>query len=199
MKIPIVNLDRKLAILGRTDLIMLALTMAARQEEQGVVYSNDQAAAETLVNLRSRLAASWSNGNHNTWRGTSDSAVTCRQGYQNHDSMAYNSQTKSSALAGGENSAIAQNVNPSSHAYLYSDINIQNTISGLSNAMEGMQAQHVYIHSKQELMSNALQQVMTMLQQLTKEKKLLPKLMLIPIYRGRIGYTMPFHMVIFRE
>ena len=44
----------------------------ARQEDQEEAYSNDQAAAETLVNLRSRSAVSWSHGDPNTWRGTSD-------------------------------------------------------------------------------------------------------------------------------
>ena len=140
----------------------------ARQEDQGEAFLNDQAAAETLVNLRSRSAVSWSHGDPNTWRGTSDAR---RQGYQNRESMAYNSQTESSTLTCGESSAMLQNVNPSQQAYHYSDVDIQNTISGLGNAIEGIQAQQVYMHSKQEIISNALQQVMTMLQQLNKEKQ----------------------------
>ena len=85
--------------------------------------------------------------------------------------MAYNNQTESSTLTCGESSAMLQNVNPSSQAYHYSDVDIQSTISGLGNAMEDIQAQQVCMHFKQEIMSNALQQVMAMLQQLIKEKQ----------------------------
>ena len=144
-----------------------ASSQIARQEDQGQANQNDQAAAETLVNLRSRSAVSWSHGDPHTWRGTGD---TSRQGYQNRESTAYNNQSEPSTFASSETSATLQNANPSAHTYPYSDVNIQNTISGLGNAMEGIQAQQVYMHSKQEIMSNALQQVMTMLQQLTKEK-----------------------------
>ena len=145
-----------------------ASSQMARQEDQGQANPNDQAAAETLVNLRSRSAVSWSHGDPHTWRGTGD---TSRQGYQNRESTAYNNQSEPSTFASSETSATLQNANPSAHTYPYSDVNIQNTISGLGNAMEGIQAQQVYMHSKQEIMSNALQQVMTMLQQLTKEKQ----------------------------
>ena len=80
-------------------------------------------------------------------------------------------QSEPSTFASRETSATLQNANPSAQTYLYSDVNIQNTISGLGYAMKGMQAQQVYIHSKHEVMSNALQHVMTMLQQLPKEKQ----------------------------
>ena len=145
-----------------------ASSQMAGQEDQGQANPNDQAAAETLVNLRSKSAVSRSHGDPNTWRGTSD---TRRQGYQNHESTAYNIQSEPRTFVSGGTSTTLQKANPSSHTYLYSDVNIQNTISGLGNAMKGMLAQQVYKHSKQEVMSNALQQVMTMLQQLTEEKQ----------------------------
>ena len=145
-----------------------ASSQMAGQEHQGQANPNDQAAAETLVNLRSRSAVSWSHGDPNTRRGTRD---TRRQGYKNRESAAYNNQSEPSTFASSETSATLKNANPSAHAYPYSDVNIQNTISGLGNAMKGMQAQQLYLHSGQEVMSNALQQVMTMLQQLTKEKQ----------------------------
>ena len=161
-----------------------ASSQMARKEDQGQANANDQAAAETLVNLRSRSAVSWSHGDHNTRRGTSD---TRRQGYQNRESTAYNNQSEPSTFASGETSATFQKANPSAHTYLYSDVNIQNTISGLGNAMKGMQAQQVYMHSKQEVMSNALQQVMTMLQQLTKEKQAPPQTNPSPYIQGEGG------------
>ena len=151
---------------SQTDIEEASSQMA--RQDQGQANPNDQAAAETLVNLRSRSAVSWSHGDHNTRRGTSD---TRRQGYQNRESTAYNNQSEPSTFDSSETSATLQNANPSAQTYLYSDVNIQNTISGLGNAMKGMQAQQVYMHSKQEVMSNTLQQVMTMLQQLTKEKQ----------------------------
>ena len=48
---------------------------SSRQEDRGVLYTNDQAAAETLVNLRSRAMVSSSHGDADTWRSTDDSAL----------------------------------------------------------------------------------------------------------------------------
>ena len=112
-----------------------ASSQMAGQGDRGQANSNDQDAAETLVNLRSRSAVSWSHGDHNTWRGTSD---TRRQGYQNRESTAYNNQSEPSTFDSSETSATLQNANPSAQTYLYSDVNIQNTISGLCNPMKGM-------------------------------------------------------------
>ena len=151
----------------------LADDQMGMQEDQGVAHTNEQAAAETLLNLRSRSAVSWSYGDANS--NTRGSGNLNREGPrpQSYQNIArYERMSERNAAAGGECAAtMTQNLAPSSQAYIYSDTNIQNTIAGLGSAMEGLQAQQVYIHSQQETMSSALQQVMIMLQSLSKEKQ----------------------------
>ena len=142
------------------------------QDDQGVAQTDAQAAAEALINLRSRSAVSWSCGDANKrGAGNSNPAGTRRQGYQHIENMVYD---ENNVAARGESAAPwLQNTAPSSNAYTYSDTitNMQNTIAGLGIAMDSIQAQQVYMHTQQETMSSALQQVMTMLQLLTKEKQ----------------------------
>ena len=143
-----------------------------RHENQGVAHTDDQAAAEALLNLRSRSAVSWSCGDANKrGAGNSNPAVTRRQGYQHVENMVYGDNN---VAACGENEAAwIQNTAPSSHAYTYSDTiaKMQNTIAGLGIGMESIQAQQAYMHTQQETMSSAMQQVMAMLQLLIKEKQ----------------------------
>ena len=134
-------------------------------------YTNDQTAAEALVNLQSRSTVSWSHGDADYWRRTNDPVLTKRHGYQNLDGSVYSRPTESGTLAYQGNTTMSQNVNPLPHASLYSNANIQNTIAGLGNAMESMQNQQAYMHTKQETISNALKHVMVMLQTLNKEKQ----------------------------
>ena len=123
---------------------------SGRQEDQEVSYTNDQTAAEALVNLQSRSTVSWSHGDADNWRRTNDPAFTKRHGYQNLDGSVYSRPTESGTLAYQGNTTMSQNVNTLPHASLYSNANIQNTIAGLGNAMESMQNQQAYMHTKQE-------------------------------------------------
>ena len=145
------------------------------QDDQEVAYTDEQAAAETLVNLRSRSAVSWSYGDTNTrGSGKIHQEDPRRQSYQNIISMSYERSSEHNAAAGGESAAtMTQSMDPSLHAYTYSSTirNMQNTITGLGIAMDNIQAQQVYMHTQQETMSSAMQQVMAMLQLLTKEKQ----------------------------
>ena len=94
---------------------------SSRQEDRGVSYTNAQAAAETLVNLRSRAMVSWSHGDADTWRRTDDPAVKEQYGFQNFDRAVYSRPIDSGTAACQGNATMSQNVNPSSTAILYSD------------------------------------------------------------------------------
>ena len=114
--------------------------------------------------------------------------------------MRYDRSSEHNAAAGGESAAtMTQSMDPSSQAYIYSDTNIQNTIAGLGNAMDSLQAHQVYMHSKQETMSSALQQVMTMLQLLTQdEHKDLRKVMTtVATCKTKVGLVP--HMAMYRK
>ena len=86
------------------------------QEDQGVAHTNEQAAAETLLHLRSRSAVSWSYGDANS--NTRGSGNLNREGPrpQSYQNIArYERMSEHNAAAGGECAAtMTQNLAPSS-------------------------------------------------------------------------------------
>ena len=153
-----------------------SVSQDSTQDGHEFAIVNDQAAAATLMQLQSRSAVSWSHGDADTWKSTTDNPSTarydCHYGYsRSEDSVIHRAQPNTTTTHG--------NINQVQNAALYSQSNVQNTILGLDNAIRSMQQQQVNMrqqqvdmYSKQETIANALQNVMSMLQSLTNNNQM---------------------------
>ena len=101
-----------------------------------------QAAASTLLQLHTR-------DTNNTASGDQDD-----QTYGN------------SSLNNRNMAQLPENTNRTSNAFMYSQINMQNTMAGLSNAIGMLQQEQLNMHARQENITGTLTQVLSVLQEL---------------------------------
>ena len=142
-------------------------------------FSTDQAAAETLMQLQSRSAPSLSYDSAVVWRTTEDHLSP--SAHQEYPNLTRSSRTRSRepVIYGPSRNAKAPNdIDDFRNAVVYSEANVQNTMIGLNNAINSIQHQQVNMqrqqtdmHLKQETITSALNNVMLMLQELTKSNQ----------------------------
>ena len=144
------------------------------EERRG--FSTDQAAAETLMQLQNRSAPSLSYGRADVWRTTVDHpAPSVHQEYINLTRLSRSRSYEPVIYGLSRNTKAPYDIDAFRNAVVYSDANVQNTMIGLNNAINSIQHQQVNMqrqqtdmHLKQETITSVLNNVMLMLQELTK-------------------------------
>ena len=144
---------------------------------QGQVPNNDpltlardsalqQAAASTLLQLHDREIPNIASGdseNHtnNTLRfGTGRlTGVNASSQYTNRPGVNYSYSSRDSTQ-------VSENANATQNAFMYSQVNMQNTMAGLSSAIGSLQQEHLNLHTRQESITSTLTQVLSVLQEL---------------------------------
>ena len=125
-----------------------------------------QAAASTLLQLHDREIPNIASGdNENHTNSTSRfgtgrlNGVDASAQYTNRPGVNYSYSSRDSTQ-------VPENANATQNAFMYSQVNMQNTMAGLSSAIGSLQQEHLNMHTRQESITSTLTQVLSVLQEL---------------------------------
>ena len=125
-----------------------------------------QAAATTLLQLHDREIPNIASGdNENHTNSTSRfgtgrlNGVDANLKYTNRPGVNYSYSSRDSTQ-------VPENANTTQNAFMYLQVNMQNTMSGLSSAIGSLQQEHLNMHTRQESITSTLTQVLSVLQEL---------------------------------
>ena len=123
--------------------------------------SEQQDAASTLLQLQNRVSSDAPHsGDFTSVRANIGPGRL--NGYGNNS--AYNSRLYDNTSSTSRTIAShPENMNMTQNAYMYSQINMQNTIAGLTSAIGNLQQEHLNMHTRQDSITGTLEQVLSAL------------------------------------
>ena len=123
--------------------------------------SEQQDAASTLLQLQNRVSSDAPHSGDFT-RARANIGPGRLNGYGNnsaYDSRSYDNTSSTSRTIVSR----PENMNMTQNAYMYSQINMQNTIAGLTSAIGNLQQEHLNMHTRQDSITGTLEQVLSAL------------------------------------
>ena len=125
-----------------------------------------QAAASTLLQLHDREIPNIASGNNGNHTNNTSCFGTGRLNGVNASSQYTNRPGVNYSYSNRDSTQVPENANATQNAFMYSQVNMQNTMAGLSSAIGSLQQEHLNMHTRQEIITSTLTQVLSVLQKL---------------------------------
>ena len=125
-----------------------------------------QAAASTLLQLHDRYIPNIASRDNENHANSTSRFCTGRLNGVDASSQYTSRPGGYYSYSSRDSTQVPENANATQNAFMYSQVNMQNTMAGLSSAIGSLQQEHLNMHTRQESITSTLTQVLSVLQEL---------------------------------